>query len=326
MIRALESRPWLRRTLQVILTVVPLAFLATSLVNNWQAMQAYEWQLTPWRGAASIVLLMAAFGLLPLAAQQAMIGLGHQLKYPVAYCGYFIAQLAKYLPGGIWIIPGRMLVFRQHGVNSAVSGIGIIVELAMLLIAGAVSFLPYLLAVGSQSISQAVLIALLAVPILLLMMYPRFFNAASGYLLALAGYSNVPVELSGRRIATILLIDLLFWQAIGIAFFVLATSLQPLPTEYWLPFSAAFSMAWVIGFLAFLTPSGIGVREGALALLLTPFLAPPLPVVIALTARVWWTIGDLLSAAIAGLIRKRLHTTTHQVANDSLAPINEVLK
>ena len=64
-------------------------------------------------------------------------------------------------------------------------------------------------------------------------------------------------------------------------------------------------MAWAIGFLVFLTPGGLGVREGALALLLAPFLPSPLPAVVALLARLWWTVAELISVAIAALLENK---------------------
>ena len=83
---------------------------------------------------------------------------------------------------------------------------------------------------------------------------------------------------------------------------MLVSSLQPLQDILWLPFGAAFSMSWVLGFLAFLVPSGFGVREGAISILLTPLLPAPLPVLVALLARLWWTLADLFSVTIALLL------------------------
>ena len=83
-----------------------------------------------------MLCLVAAFGLLPLATQQVLAGLGHPIGYRAAYRGYFIAQLAKYLPGGLWIVPGRALVFSPIGVDMVSSSVGMIVEIGLLLISG----------------------------------------------------------------------------------------------------------------------------------------------------------------------------------------------
>ena len=41
------------------------------------------------------------------------------------------------------------------------------------------------------------------------------------------------------------------------------------------------------------------MREGALALLLASFLPAPLPAVVALLARLWWTLGDVAGVVLA---------------------------
>ena len=59
---------------------------------------------------------------------------------------------------------------------------------------------------------------------------------------------------------------------------------------------AAYAIAYTIGFVSLLTPSGIGVREGALYLLLAPVLGGGLATVAAIAMRVWVTLGELLAA------------------------------
>ena len=70
----------------------------------------------------------------------------------------------------------------------------------------------------------------------------------------------------------------------GSGFFLLCAGFYPVSWHNMLPFAGIFSLSWVIGFLAFITPSGLGVREGAMALLLAPFIPAPFPAIIALAA------------------------------------------
>ena len=72
---------------------------------------------------------------------------------------------------------------------------------------------------------------------------------------------------------------------------------------------AAFAAAYVLGYLSMLTPSGLGVREGVLVLLLEPLFPEPLPVVIALAARIWMTLGELGAAGVAALTLRRTRTS-----------------
>jgi hypothetical protein len=68
----------------------------------------------------------------------------------------------------------------------------------------------------------------------------------------------------------------------------------------------------VIGYLSLLTPSGLGVREGILALLLTEVFAAPLPTVIAIVARLWMVLAELLGAGVALVMWRRRKPSAKQ--------------
>lgn len=304
--RGASRYPWLRQIVWLVTIVVPLTFLFWSLTTNWQDLRSYDWQFNSIKGGIAVCCLALAFGLIPLASQQALLGLGYSIGYRTIYQGHFVAQLAKYLPGGLWIVPGRVIVFRKYGVDVISSSVEIIVELLVLLASGVVVFLPYPLFVGTGPLSQLWTLGLLLIPATMIGLHPAIFNHVLRWLLALVGYKDATVELTIRQVASMLLIDIAFWLAAGTGFYLLVTSVQAVPVPMWLALTSAFSMAWVVGFLAFLTPSGLGVREGALALLLAPLVPAPLPVVVALLARLWWTVAELISVLIAILLEKHL--------------------
>jgi hypothetical protein len=54
--------------------------------------------------------------------------------------------------------------------------------------------------------------------------------------------------------------------------------------------------AGALGTLSIFAPSGLGVREGVLALLLTTYVVSPVAVLISLLARLWVTLGELVCA------------------------------
>jgi hypothetical protein len=85
------------------------------------------------------------------------------------------------------------------------------------------------------------------------------------------------------------------WTVIGLAFMTLAYAVQPdIDTGNWLNFAGLFAGAWVIGFLSFITPGGIGVRDGLLVWGLGAILGDPLPFLVAVLARILWTIAEVI--------------------------------
>ena len=62
---------------------------------------------------------------------------------------------------------------------------------------------------------------------------------------------------------------------------------------------AAYAIAYSVGFLSIITPSGFGVREGALYLLLVTVMDPAVVTVAALAMRFWTMIGEVTMAILA---------------------------
>jgi uncharacterized membrane protein YbhN (UPF0104 family) len=59
-----------------------------------------------------------------------------------------------------------------------------------------------------------------------------------------------------------------------------------------------FAGAWVIGFLSFLAPGGLGVREGILVYLLGFYLPSHVAIVVTLLSRLWVTAAELMGMAL----------------------------
>jgi uncharacterized membrane protein YbhN (UPF0104 family) len=95
------------------------------------------------------------------------------------------------------------------------------------------------------------------------------------------------------------------WVAYGMALIALARGSLP---GVVLPFGEAtgiFAAGYLAGLVAVITPGGLGVREGALVLLLTPLTGPRVALALAVASRVLFTVADLLAAAPFLLWRDR---------------------
>ena len=92
---------------------------------------------------------------------------------------------------------------------------------------------------------------------------------------------------------------LLLWVLLGTAFFLFIKSLCPISVSQLLVVTGIYAVAWSIGFLSVITPSGLGVREGVLSLLLTTVLPPATATLVALLARLWTLAAELLLGGVA---------------------------
>ena len=92
---------------------------------------------------------------------------------------------------------------------------------------------------------------------------------------------------------------LLLWGLLGIAFFLFIKSFYPVSISQLLVVTGSYVVAWSIGFLSIITPSGLGVRESVLSLLLTSVLPPAAAMLVALLSRLWTLSAELVVASVA---------------------------
>ncbi len=96
-------------------------------------------------GWCFLVILIGGFALFPSGTLIGLRGLGALVTYGQAYYGYHASQLGKYIPGRIWIIPGRAVTMRRFGVDGITAAASTLIDMYVLLVAGIVVFIPTLL-------------------------------------------------------------------------------------------------------------------------------------------------------------------------------------
>lgn len=215
---------------------------------------------------------------------------------------YSYPDIAKYVPGGIWGIVGRVALYREKGIPVAVLARAFSLEHVWLIAGAAVVGCFFYAIFGSSGLSLA-----LGVPV------PRV--VATGIAAFLAPIWAVAVFVSLRSIGrarrqpafrltpVVILEQLIVWGGFGAALYLLLPSaIASLGVAV-----GACAIAFAAGFVAIFAPAGIGVREAVLVGLLAPFM----PTATALTAAVIYRfvlfLADVLFAVgvlgISWLIR-----------------------
>jgi hypothetical protein len=137
---------------------------------------------------------------------------------------------------------------------------------------------------------------------------PRPLLGIGNRLLAKFGRPALPTDLSARALAGTFVIGLVSWAFVCAGFATLVRALElPTLTAFWraIPhLAAAYPVAYAVGFLSFLTPGGLAVREGTLFLLLGPIVGPANALVVALAMRALEVGLELaVSGSVLGLAR-----------------------
>jgi glycosyltransferase 2 family protein len=211
----------------------------------------------------------------------------------------------------VWHVLTRILWVGKYGVSRPVAFASMTIELITKLAAGILVFSVSLLfwrdssAIGSLLSGPLVdILGVTSILALLIVLHPRVLNGLLN--LALRSLKRDPVQLT-LRYSDILFVTLAWcasWLVVGCAFYVLLLALWPDAPLVALPICIGiYAIAWDIGFVSIVTPSGLGVREAAIVGLFA--LALPLPAgmatVIALLSRFVSTIAEIVCVSIAYL-------------------------
>jgi len=240
---------------------------------------------------------------------------GAAVSWPIALRAYFVSQLGKYVPGKAWVILMRIGLLRPQKVPAAIVAVCGTYETLTTMAAGAVlgvCLFPWLglselgaldgnarvqFAFGSWE--WVMLLAVAALPISLGILNRRITKNIQ----ARRGPDAVPLPSPSLMLLLRgLLQAMLGWALLGLSLWCMVNAVLPLPLrgEVFAEAVAAVAVSYVAGFLAFLIPGGLGVRELILQRVLMAQLvaisaaAQPLSALIAITLRLVWTLFEVL--------------------------------
>lgn len=313
---ALVSARRYKRPLQFALVALIILFLALSLRQSWSQLASYQWRVQ-WGLLLLAFLLFSAQELSFALIWRAILRrLGARLGVVASERIYLGAEFVRYIPGNIWHVITRVLWAERYGVAKSVGFASMVIELATKIVAAALIF-AFSLAfwpaahVLAANIPRPTLIglAILGVPLLLLGLHPRLLGALLARGMRLLKREAPTLTVGYRDILLITAYWVVSWIIVGVGFYLLVRSIvsAPLPASAMLIAIGMYAIAWDIGFLSFVTPSGVGFREAAFVFLLTSAGFTPagdaaLALVIAIVARLLTTGAELACIAVAHLV------------------------
>ncbi|MCU1351113.1 MAG: hypothetical protein JWM05_322 [Acidimicrobiales bacterium] len=237
-------------------------FVVHTLVGSWSEVRA-ALQGASWRWLV-LGFALAAGGMASVAwgwrSVFRLLGVDVPAGRTIAW--YFVGELGKYLPGGVWPVLGRGELARRGGVPRGRAYASVGLSLLVLYLAAtfvAVGLLPFALSGGGFS---PWMLFLLALPAGLVVLHHGVLERLLGLARRLTG-RELPLEVpSWRQSVAVVVRYIPSWLMIGGATWAVARSLTPDASFARVMFAATLS--WLAGFLAVPVPAGAGIREAVL--------------------------------------------------------------
>lgn len=284
---------------QLIAAALLLYFVGRSLAHQWVAFRDQPLEIRPnWTYiAASGALVLGTHALLVQTWRMLLRAWNASLPFWPAARIWCISNLGKYIPGKIWQVTAMGTMAHRAGVSAVVSTGSAVLSTIINIACGIALVLGLgwewlnllredarVLAVGLLTLA---VLGLCALPFIL----PRLGAIVSRMTNRVVEVASPPPRVILMAIAA----NLIAWVLYGVAFLWLVRGvLGDAPGPAW-GYVAVYCASYVVGYLFFVVPGGIGPREAVMVSLLTSLAlaTPKEALLVAATSRVWLTILEI---------------------------------
>jgi uncharacterized membrane protein YbhN (UPF0104 family) len=262
--------------------------------------------ISPGLVLASWALAIVGIAIPGLVWRELLASQGYRTDRVAGLRIFFVAQLGKYLPGGIWNLVAQVGLARDLRIPGRQAAAATFLSVALsvisaLLLAGVT--LPFAI----PGLLDEYWWVFLAVPVLVALLLPRSVSWWSATAFRVLRRPATPVRLSWTVLARCSLLLALSWLLLGLHFGALVQGLDADLPSPWLLSTGVFALAWVAGFLVVVAPAGAGIREAALALGFAAVLPAGAVLIVAVLSRVLFVLADVVLAVVlllAGRLRR----------------------
>jgi hypothetical protein len=254
-----------RLAIQVGLAVLIFAGLVFAVIRQWSEIQEEGVHF-------HVVWLLPALVVLPVFYVLSAFGwdlilrfLGHRIGFGRAQVAWGQPMLARYVPGNVLYVLGRVLLSERAGVPRRITIASIVYEQAISATSAVVIAAYFIINhpdLQGEPIRWAVL---LLIPAAIAVLQPRVFGPLANKVLRAFGREPLPAVISLRGILSLLAFYTLNWVVVAFAIYCIARSVVKIPFDDVLLVGSAQAIGYFAALVAVVAPAGIGPRDAAFA-------------------------------------------------------------
>ncbi len=292
------------RLIQGVVLFFIVLFWARTLVTSWPHLAGYPWQVGWLPLVLALGLLVGQMVVLATAWHRSLAAIGAPIPWRRAASVWLRAQIARYIPGGVWDVAGRVALSRELPMPTRAVPAAAMLEVGLQVLSAGMLLLVTLLVFPIAQARHIALVTAVALLLALAALTPAVFQRAINLGLRILRRRPLTMRLTYASLARLFLYYAGAHLLQGAAFVLFVRGLGPVTWSQAPRLMGAYVGAWLVGYVIAFAPGGIGVREAALFLLLEQAFSRPVVIGAALGFRVWVSLRDLVAAAI-GLVLAR---------------------
>lgn len=254
-----------RLALQVGLAVLVFGFLVLTVVNQWSEIQSEGVHFHVGWLVPAMVVLPGFFVLSAFGWDLILRFLGYPIGFGRAQVAWGQPLLARYVPGTVLYVLGRVLLSERAGIPRRITLASIVYEQAVSATSAVIVASYFIIShpdLQGDSYRWAVL---LAIPAAIVLLHPRVFGPLSKRLLALFGREPLPTVISLRGVVSLIAFYALNWVVVALGIYCVARSVTYIPFEDVLLVGSAQAVGYFAALVTIVAPAGLGPKDAAFA-------------------------------------------------------------
>jgi len=215
---------------------------------------------------------------------------------------YSLAETKRYIPGNIFSFVSRVEKFNSDNFSKRTVIKALALESIFMVLSAIFISLPeikYLIYRENLTLFFPIGLAVVIITVLLIVFFRKRIKKIYE-----TKISNILPRKSFFSYLDIFSISSLAWGFFALANFLFASALFPNDPNLIIIISSIFTLAWLTGYLSFVAPMGLGIREAAVIYLLSPFIPIYAASAIAIFTRIMMIISEIIFLFISLSLHK----------------------
>ena len=226
------------------------------------------------------------------------------IKYKDAVVSYLYSILGKYIPGKVFMLAARIPAYEKAGVKMRKVTICFFLENICTLLGAAFHFLISLFLFPNAVLKDYMWAVVALIVVFFICINPKIINFFLRILGKAIKKDDMEIPMTYLQMIKVVVLFIGNWLIVGMGFYMLVYSIYPVPISEALYCGGIYGLSAIIGILAIFTVSGLGVREGIIAVGLALIMPNSYVVIVSIISRLWATVAELILIFIAFIITK----------------------
>lgn len=281
-----------------VVSMACMVFFIASTAPHWKTISTENWDTKIWiLVVLALCFYVATYASATLAWKFSLLILGQSASYAKLARVLLLSQFAKYLPGNVGHHIGRVVLAKRVGLRVEPVIASMAIDIMILLAAAVICSLPafaltqsFLAKYGAGRGRVAVWLVMFAVLVfLLLAIVPTTRRAIVHHGKFIAQHCDLKKFPLFAKAGLVHCLAFIFGAT---ALYLLCSAFAGTFSATWLSILGVYTAAWLLGFIMPGAPAGIGVRELALLVGLSPIYGEQQAMAAAAILRLVTTSGD----------------------------------